>query len=183
MRTSQPTTDNRTADLADRLDAVGAPDCAFDPRVRPVTESAMRGPAYTIQMHATPDIDERFYEVGLAALEPIPPGSVVVIATNFSTIASCWGGNLSKQAQGAKAVGAVTDGLVRDNDQIQSLGFAMFAAGQTPRGSRGRLAVTATQVKIRCANVTIDPGDMIVADSDGVIAVPIETWRSLAGGQ
>lgn len=68
-------------------------------------------------------------------------------------------------------VGAVIDGVVRDIDEISSLGFTLYARGTCPggphKGFRGSHGVT-----IQCGGVVVNPGDVVVGDADGVTVVP-----------
>jgi 4-hydroxy-4-methyl-2-oxoglutarate aldolase len=105
--------------------------------------------------------------------------SVVVIATHEAIIASCWGGNLSAGARACGAVGVVTDGLVRDADEIESIGFAAFAAGTSPLCSRGRLNISGTLLPVRCGGVRVAPGDTVIGDRDGVVSIPSGLWKDL----
>ncbi|HJY07535.1 MAG TPA: hypothetical protein VJ323_14545, partial [Bryobacteraceae bacterium] len=68
--------------------------------------------------------------------------------------------------------GAVIDGLVRDVKKILKLGFPVFAAGIKPVDSRGRGIVVDYNVPVECGGVVVSPGDLIVADFDGIIAIP-----------
>ena len=169
----------RVADVCDLLDCIGHKPRILHPHVRPISGRALAGPAYTIEMRQCTQINEEFYEAGLAALPAIPPTSVVVIATRDATICSCWGGNLSAAARACGAVGVVTDGLVRDVNEIESVGFAAFAAGTSPLCSRGRLNIASTLVPVRCGGVRVAPGDTVVGDRDGVVSIPAGLWKDL----
>ena len=79
---------------------------------------------------------------------------------------------MSTAAMVRGARGAVVDGLIRDVKKIVALGFPVFAAGMKPVDSRGRGIVVDYNVPTECGDVTVDPGDLIIADFDGVIAVP-----------
>jgi regulator of RNase E activity RraA len=68
----------------------------------------------------------------------------------------------------------VIDGLVRDVRKIQAVGFPVFARGIKPVDSKGRGTIIDYNVPIDCAGARVSPGDLIVADYDGVIAVPAE---------
>jgi 4-hydroxy-4-methyl-2-oxoglutarate aldolase len=168
----------RVADVCDLLDRMGHEPQVLHTRVRPISGRSLVGPAYTIEMRPGGEINEEFYEAGLAALAPIPAMSVVVIATHEAMISSCWGGNLSAGARACGAVGAVTDGLVRDADEID-VGFAAFAAGTSPLCSRGRLIISGTLLPVRCGGVHVAPGDTVIGDRDGVVSIPSGVWQDL----
>ena len=68
----------------------------------------------------------------------------------------------------------MVDGLVRDVKKIVALGFPVFAAGIKPVDSKGRGLVVDYNVPVECGGVVVTPGDLIVADFDGVIAIPAQ---------
>ena len=63
------------------------------------------------------------------------------------------------------------DGLVRDVRKIEELGFPVFARGIKPVDSMGRGIVLDYNVPVDCGGVLVTPGDLIVADYDGVVAI------------
>jgi regulator of RNase E activity RraA len=70
------------------------------------------------------------------------------------------------------AHGCVTDGLVRDVKAIRELSFPVFHGGIGPLDSKGRGEVCAIDVPIECAGVSVNPGDLVFGDADGVVVVP-----------
>jgi regulator of RNase E activity RraA len=70
------------------------------------------------------------------------------------------------------AVGVVTDGGVRDVAKIEALGFPVFSRFLSPYDSFNRQKVIAYDIRVEIDDVTIEPGDMVVADRDGVAVVP-----------
>jgi regulator of RNase E activity RraA len=66
----------------------------------------------------------------------------------------------------------VVDGLVRDVRKIDGLGFPVFAAGIKPVDSKGRGQVIDYNRPVECGDVLVNPGDLVVADDDGIIVVP-----------
>jgi regulator of RNase E activity RraA len=68
----------------------------------------------------------------------------------------------------------VLDGAIRDIWDIRRMGLTVYARSATPRTAVGHYATVATNVPVDCAGVTVRPGDIIVADEDGVVVVPQE---------
>jgi regulator of RNase E activity RraA len=66
----------------------------------------------------------------------------------------------------------VCDALVRDCKKIMAMRFPVFTAGIRPLDSKGRGRVTAYDVPIQCGAVTVHPGELIMADFDGVVVIP-----------
>jgi regulator of RNase E activity RraA len=112
------------------------------------------------------------YALEIEALDSVLAGEVVVVGTRESKRNAPWGELLSTAAMARGARGAVIDGLIRDVKKILALGFPVFAAGIKPVDSRGRGVVVDYNVPVDCGRVVVSPGDLIVADFDGVLAIP-----------
>lgn len=125
----------------------------------------MAGPAHTV---ITALGDSSSIHRGLVDAEP---GSVLVVDSQGGTARAVWGAVLTAAAIERGVVGAVIDGVVRDIDEISSLGFTLYARGTCPggphKGFRGSHGVT-----IQCGGVVVNPGDVVVGDADGVTVVP-----------
>jgi regulator of RNase E activity RraA len=68
--------------------------------------------------------------------------------------------------------GFVIDGGVRDVEEIRRMGLPVYASSVTPATSVSRWASVTNNVPVQCGGVTICPGDIIIADQDGIVAVP-----------
>lgn len=101
------------------------------------------------------------------------PGQVIVI-DNGGLPVSSWGGLTALAAKIRGVEGVIAEAGVRDVEEIQELGFPVFARHITPVASRGRAKVVAVNGAIQCGEVLVRAGDIIVADSTGVIVVPME---------
>ena len=66
----------------------------------------------------------------------------------------------------------VLDGAIRDVWDIRRMGLTAYARSSTPRTAVGHYATVARNVPVECAGVMVRPGDIIVADEDGVVVVP-----------
>lgn len=109
------------------------------------------------------------------AIASCGPGDVIVVADAAETDAAYWGENASLAAQFRGAAGAVVGAACRDVAAHQRLGFPVFAKGATPRGaSFGEGG--AVQVAIEVGGVAVRPGDVIVADENGVVVIPRERF-------
>jgi len=164
-----------TAVISDVLDDLGYRNQALREFMRPITrEDRFAGWARTISCVDMYHIPEDPYAMEIEVLDSILPGEVVVVSTAGSVQNAPWGELLSTAAQVRGARGAVIDGLVRDVRKIQSINFPVFARGIKPVDSKGRGAMIDYNQPIECAGARVSPGDLIVADYDGVIAVPAE---------
>nr|MBA2548110.1 RraA family protein [Burkholderiaceae bacterium] len=102
----------------------------------------------------------------------LKPDQVAVFGCGGSTRIAPWGELLSTAARARGAAGCVTDGMVRDIRAIRTMKFPVFHGGIAPLDSKGRGVVAEIDVPIECAGVSIEPGDLIVGDADGVVVVP-----------
>jgi 4-hydroxy-4-methyl-2-oxoglutarate aldolase len=162
-----------TAVVADALDELGYRDQAMREYLRPLSpEATFAGWARTIQCQDMFYVPDDPYGLEIEAMDSILPGEVVVVSTCESKRNAPWGELLSTAARARGARGAVVDGLVRDVRTIQRLGFPVFAAGIKPVDSRGRGQVVDYNVPVVCGGVLVNPGDLIFADYDGIIAIP-----------
>ncbi len=104
-------------------------------------------------------------------LDVAKPGDVVVIDSKSSTAAL--GDLISTKARHRGIAGFVVDGLIRDLSDIRDLGdFPVFARGVTPIGPLHR-GPGEINYPIAAGGVVVEPGDIIVADSNGVVVVPL----------
>ncbi len=107
------------------------------------------------------------------ALEMSKPGDIIVVDTYGDTNASGWGGLMTHAAVKVGLEGVVVDGSVRDLDDIHKLGFPVYARAVTARGcfkdGPGEI-----NCNISCGGVSISPGDLILADADGIVCVPYD---------
>lgn len=166
-----------TSNVADVLDVMGWPDqglaAEFTPY--PATAGRMAGWAYTIRGQMTP------YPLGgdadkMAACQGLSPGEVSVWSGDGDGI--CYFGELI--AIGMKergSTGALVDGGIRDVRWLGHHGFPVYARYRTPVQSIGRWKVNAWQVPVFLRGATvervrIEPGDFILADEDGALAIP-----------
>lgn len=162
-----------TAVLSDALDEIGVRDRVMREHLRPLApDSVFVGWARTVLCMDVHYIPEDPYALEIEAVDSILPGEVIVVGTGASVRNAPWGELLSTAAMARGARGAVIDGLIRDVKKILQLGFPVFASGMKPVDSRGRGLVVDYNVPVECGGITVTPGDLIVADFDGVVAVP-----------
>ncbi len=109
----------------------------------------------------------------LKALDDLKPQEVYVCTGGGRRYALV--GELMCTAMAARgAVGAVCDGYARDIAAIREMGYPVFARGAYSQDQRGRGAVLDFRIPIEINGVRIEPGDLVVADADGVMIVPSE---------
>ena len=141
---------------------------ALPSAIQPLARGMMlSGPAYTVQTAPGENLMVH------AAIVRAPPGAVLVVATGYQDgfEHTYWGDIMTTAAQVKGLAGLVIDGGVRDVDEIIASGFPVFSRGPTmhgpAKGYEGSLGAP-----IRIGQVTVQTGDLVVGDSDGVVVVP-----------
>lgn len=106
-----------------------------------------------------------------AAFRVAEPGDILVLTNGGSPQGALWGEIASYYSRIRKLGGAVIDGATRDTSQITEMAFPVFASHVSVSypGKRGPGAVN---VPVVVAGATVNPGDLIVGDADGVIVIP-----------
>lgn len=138
----------------------------MEPLLRPVyAGAAVAGSAVTV---LCPVNDNWMMHV---AMELCLPGDVLVVATQAGSADAVCGGLLAKAAVQRGVCGLVTDGAVRDVREFARLRFPAWSRGVCARGSL-KNAVGSVNVPVVCAGQAVNPGDVVVADDDGVAVVP-----------
>jgi regulator of RNase E activity RraA/2-keto-4-pentenoate hydratase/2-oxohepta-3-ene-1,7-dioic acid hydratase in catechol pathway len=106
------------------------------------------------------------------AIEAIRPGEVLVIEARGESTAGTIGDILALRAQVRGAAGLVTDGAIRDSEALAALDIPVYHAAVHPAVLGRRHVPWETGVTVACAGVTIQPGDIVVGDADGVVVLP-----------
>ena len=160
--------------VGDVLDRLGLRSQVLDHGVRPAFPcTTFAGRAFTIAAVPSDTILEHPYEREIAAVDEIPAGAVVMIATAGCCEAAIWGELLATRAIARGAVAAVCDGAVRDLRELRGLALPTFAAAVSARDSYGRLVVTSSGEEVACGGVRVRSGDLVLGDEDGVVVVPV----------
>ena len=188
-----------TKDIQSRLAAIGTPTLSsqliraglrqsyLDGPRRLVGEGALCGPAFTLRF--VPARDDKAVPASYgwpgsltAAIDAVPPGSVVVIDARANPVAGTVGDIYADRLRqkGVKAI--VSDGVVRDLPGLRHVGLPVWASGTASPPSIGGLVFAGWNEPIGCGDAAIWPGDLIVADEDGVLVVPPELAEEVAAG-
>ena len=105
-------------------------------------------------------------------LETMGEDIFVTWDTSGDEKSTAWGGVMTATAVGKGIKAACIDGGIRDTHQIKDKNFPVYYKYRIPNGSLGRCLITHYQVPIKIGDVLIKPGDVILADIDGVICIP-----------
>jgi regulator of RNase E activity RraA len=109
--------------------------------------------------------------LGTGAIEACRPGDVVVVEQRSGIDAGSWGGILTLGAKMRGVCGVVADGPVRDIDEAISQDFPVFARACTARTARGRIVELATNGPVTIGEISVMPGDYVIADGSAVVFV------------
>jgi regulator of RNase E activity RraA len=163
-----------TAILSDSCDAAGLRHQVLRHRLPPVVPgSRALGRARTVRF-APSLADDALdpYRDAIEVIDGIRAGQLVVIATDESNDSAFWGELFSAAALGCGATGVVTDGNLRDTERIAALGLPAFSRSRRPIDFRARLRIVDVDEPVELGGVEIRPGDLVMADDDGVVVIP-----------
>jgi 4-hydroxy-4-methyl-2-oxoglutarate aldolase len=147
--------------------AVGERPWLIDPAIAPLGGRDFRicGPAVTVLPQGTDTL------ISIAAVAVAQPGDVIVVAADGRTDASCWGNGLTLSARNRGLEGAVVDGVVLDSSAILAGSTPVYARGANMRHAVGSKPGS-VNVPVRLGGVEVAPGDLILGDRDGLLAIP-----------
>ena len=157
-----------SAEVSDALDYFGLPGSA--PGLMPVAgPRRLFGPAFTVRFGP---VDSAQPGTVGDYLDDIPAGSVAVLDNAGRPDCTVWGGIMSQLAAHRAVAGTVVHGVCRDTEEADTAGYALFALGRFMRTGKDRVQVDAVGEAVTVAGVRVSPGDIVVADQDGVVFVP-----------
>ena len=145
----------------------------LDSRIQPLSRSLrMAGPAFTVEVRPGDNLMIH------AAIALSNPGDVLVVDGKGDTTCALMGAIMVTACRKLGLAGVVLDGAHRDSEEILALGFPVYSVGSNPNGPTknvpGRI-----NWPISCGGIAILPGDLIVGDGDGVVAIERERAESL----
>jgi 4-hydroxy-4-methyl-2-oxoglutarate aldolase len=164
-----------TGVVHDVMRAMGLKHFTLPPEIRPILpETTLAGPIFTIEGGVDTNADpHRTLLEWTGLLSKAKPGHVWVSQPNDLVVAHM--GELSGETLKNKGVlGCLVDGYVRDASFLLEMGFQTWCRGFTPRDIAGYWLPSGFDVPIRIGEVTLRPGDYLVADRDGAICIPRE---------
>jgi regulator of RNase E activity RraA len=165
------------ASVSDAVELVTGQSGTMRHDMKLVTGKAMVGRAVTALARpaaaeaATPALATRH---SVEMIDAAQPGEVGVIVMEGTLDIAAMGNLMGTAATVRGMAGMVLDGGIRDVWDIRRMGLTVYARSSTPATAVGHYATVAKNVPVQCAGVTVRPGDVIVADEDGVVVVPRE---------
>ena len=141
-------------------------------RMQPLFTTRFTGFAVTVRIEKQENQDTHALDGMLQAIDSGKPESVYVMSIEDGADLAGIGGLMGTAMAARSFSGAVVDGAVRDTAYLKKIGFPVYAKGIAPSTLVGHYRCAGSQIPVVIDGVTIHPGDIITADSDGVVVVP-----------
>jgi 4-hydroxy-4-methyl-2-oxoglutarate aldolase len=179
----------RLADLGDGMDALGLVNTGtMSPQMRPIRPGIrFAGFAFTVKLvaaqrsaKACASIDEYLEELGkwcaetYSFMEPLlrEAKQKVCVIDMGGYPGGIWGSENGMATMKAGLEGAVIDGACRDSEECNMENVRVFCTRRTFNHVYGRIQSGGYNIPVQCAGVTVQPGDVVCADDDGVLVIP-----------
>ena len=160
------------ASVSDAMEKLFGQKIYLSHRMRPIFTSKFAGFALTVKLRKEENHDPDALQGMLTAIDSGSPNSVYVMVVEDGAEIAGMGGLMGTAMQARNFSGAVIDGGVRDTAYLQKIGFPVFALGTVPSTSVGHYRFAGANIPVVCDGVAVSAGDVVVADSDGVVVVP-----------
>lgn len=161
-----------TTNISDALDKVGLRGAVLG--IRPMYNCPkIVGRAVTIKITAAGMLKSE-HHLGVHAIDASCKGDIIIIDNHGDVNNNCWGEILSMGAKMKGVSGVVVDGAARDIDMCEEFEFPVFARTTVPITARGRIMQESFNKVVRIGDVQVRPGDIVMADINGVVIVAFE---------
>jgi 4-hydroxy-4-methyl-2-oxoglutarate aldolase len=162
-----------SAVLSDILDSFGITGQVAAPTLRPLhAEMRVVGYAQTARAATVNYAPEQPYGKLLSSIDALTDRDVLMISLEPTSVSAIFGGLLATTVQVAGGRGVIVDGYVRDAKEIEGMQMPTFTRGLSPLDSFGRDEVVEVDGPVTIAGVLVHPGDLVLADYDGIVFVP-----------
>lgn len=150
--------------------------CGMNPRIKLMSspkKNIIAGPAYTVKCRAGDNLGIH------AALNYCQEGDVLVVSNEEDSTRALIGEIMMSYLFDYKKIAAlVVDGPIRDLDEVGKWDYHIYATGTTPAGpyKEGPFEIN---VPISAGGVSVNPGDIVVVDNDGIVVVPLKDAKDI----
>jgi regulator of RNase E activity RraA len=161
------------ASVSDALEQLTGKRMYMSHRMHPILTTKFAGFARTVLLKKDEgNSDPAALNGMLAAIDEGPADSVYVMVVEDGEDIAGMGGLMGTAMAARGYSGAVIDGGVRDVAYLRKIGFPVYATGIVPSTSVHHYRFGGAQIPVECDGVTVNAGDIVAADSDGVVVVP-----------
>ena len=163
--------------VCDAVYSLGLLEEVLPSSLRPLfPEQRIAGIAYTVlgaPIEPIVDWDRGIERIGsyLEVFEELPPDSVMV-SVNPNSHVGHFGELTGNSAQTRGCVGVILEGNLRDIEGLRAIGLQVFYRDLSPLNAIGRWEMVASQVPVTIGGTTIHPGDVVIAEFDGILVIP-----------
>ena len=161
------------ASVSDAVEQITGKKMYMTHQMRPIFPAKFAGSALTVLLKKDEgNRDPKALSGMVAAIDQGKAGSVYVMVVEDGANIAGMGGLMGTAMAARDFSGAVIGGGVRDLPQLRKIAFPVFATGVVPSTSVGHYRFAGANIPVVCDGVTVNPDDIVVADSDGVVVVP-----------
>lgn len=162
-----------TCMVSDALDKLGLPAGVYG--IGPMHKNCKKivGPAITMKIIPYGTYNPPGH-MGVDPLTVAEPGDVLVYDNAGRPGLNTWGDIVTWSAIKSGIIGTISDGAVRDIEEVEEIGYPLFARSATPLTARGRIVQADYNCVIQIGNVQVNPGDLVMADANGVAIIPCD---------
>lgn len=163
--------------ISDVLDGLGYRNQTIGRTLKPLKDdTVIFGPAFTSIGTIVYSMPEDPLTAQTKIVDQLSEGEVYVLATRGEYNCAVFGELFATSIVQRKGAGVLLDGLARDIKQVKEMDFPLFYVGTDPRTSKGRCEINESQIPVVIDGVTINPGDIIFGDVDGIAVIPQEIF-------
>lgn len=161
------------ASVADAIEQLYGQKAYMSHEMRPLSTTKFAGPAVTVLLKKEEHKEGSAASAGmLDAIDNAAPGSVYVMVLEDGADYAGIGALMATAMKVRGLAGAVIDGGVRDTPQIRRIQFPVFSRGVVPSTTINHYRFAGVNVPVKCAGTTVNAGDIVTADEDGIAVVP-----------
>lgn len=159
--------------LCDVLDQMGYRNQALGNGIMPLEdETVIFGPAFTSIGTEVYSMPEDPLTAQCKIVDQLGEDEIYVLVTRGSYNCAVFGELFATAVKGRKGAGVLLDAYARDLKALHEMKFPLFYRGRNPKTSKGRCEINECQIPVLMDGVTINPGDLIFGDIDGVVIIP-----------
>ena len=159
--------------LCDVLDGMGYRNQAVSNAIAGLNDdTVIFGPAFTSIGTTVYSMPENPLIAQTRVVDQLGEGEIYVLVTRGEYNCAVFGELFATAVKQRKGAGVLLDAYARDVKQLKAMNFPLFYRGKNPKTSKGRCEINECQIPVIMDGVTINPGDYIFGDIDGVVVIP-----------